>query len=114
MLFTKEGASNSHEQVELLYREYNIHYIDFVVSQIYPLLLRVDLCFSLYKLTKFPPNHGKVHFEGLVHLLRYISNNKNLGLEHYSKIENENLSDLLRQASIKNENKFMVLSYYSW
>ena len=34
MMFTKEDDSTSDEQVEVLSREYNIHYMDFAVSLI--------------------------------------------------------------------------------
>ena len=43
------------------------------------------------KLEFFSANPGKVHFEGLVHLLRYIRDNKTFGLEeqHCSFLEHE-------------------------
>ena len=59
-------------------------------------------------LARFTENPGKVHFEGLVHLLGYIKDNKTLGLKYYTNINDSSLSDLLRQASIKTENQFMV------
>ena len=58
----------------------------------------------------FPSNPGKLHFEGLVHLLRYIRDYKNLGLIYYSKIEDATLSELLRQSSINIVNQLMVFS----
>ena len=70
---------------------------------------RVDLCFSVHKRVKFSSNSGKVHSESLVHLLRYIRGNKNLGLRYYTKIEDAPVSDLLRQVIIKTENQLMVL-----
>ena len=81
MIFTKEDVSTSDEQVEKLTREYNIHYRACIGSFIYLLSKRVDLSFSLHKLEKFSANPGKVHFEGLIHVLRYISDNNNLGPE---------------------------------
>ena len=59
---------------------------------------------------KFSSNNGKVHFEGLVHLLIFIRVNKNLGLKYFAKIEDSNLSELLRQTSIDTENQLMVFS----
>ena len=59
---------------------------------------------------KISSNPGKVNFEGLVHLLRYITYKNNLGLRYYAKIEDAPLSDLFRQASIKTETQSMVLS----
>ena len=74
-------------------------------SLIYLLSTRVDLYFE-----NISSNPGKIYFEGLVHLLRYITNNKNLSLMFYAKIENAPLSDLLRQDIINTENQFMVFS----
>ena len=56
---------------------------------------------------KFP---GKVNFEGLVHILIYIRNNKTLGLKYYTDMNDSPVYDLLRQASIKNENHLMDFS----
>ena len=95
LLFTKADASNSDEQVERITRELFIHYIACIASLIYLLSTRVDLSFAVHKLETFSSNHGKVHFEVLVHLLRYIRENKNLGLNYYSDINDAPLSDLL-------------------
>ena len=44
----------------------------------------MELSFAVQKLEKFSGNPGKVHFGVLVHLLRYISDNKTLGLKYYA------------------------------
>ena len=87
----------------MLYREYKIHYIACVGSLIFVFPTRVDLC------EKFSSNLSKVHFDCLVHMFRYIRDNKNLGLK-YARIEDSHLSNLLRQASIKTENQMMLFS----
>ena len=58
----------------------------------------MDLSFEIHKLGKFLENSDKVHFEGLVHLLRYIGDNKNLRLKYYADMNNAPVTDLLRQA----------------
>ena len=70
MIFTKEDVSNSDEKVEKLTRELNIHYRYCMGSLIYLFSTRLDLSFAVHKLAKFSANTGKLHFEGLVHLLR--------------------------------------------
>ena len=70
MIFTKEDVSTSDEQVEKLTKEFNIHYRACIGSLIYLLSTRVNLSFAVHKLAKFSANPGKVHFEGLIHLLR--------------------------------------------
>ena len=69
IILTKTDASTSDEQVEKLTRELNNHYIYCIGSLIYLLSTRVDLSFSLHNLEKVSSNTGKVHFDGLVHLL---------------------------------------------
>ena len=107
MIFTKYDISTSDEQVGNLTREFNIHYRACINSLIDLLSTRVELSFSLHKLVKFSANPGKVHFEGLVHILRYIRDNKTLGLKYYVDMNDAPVTNLLRQAGIKTENKFM-------
>ena len=101
MIVTKDYTYNSNEQVEKLNREFNIHYIDFIGSLIYLLSTRVKLSFVVHKLAKFSKNTGKVHFEVLVHIFRYIRYNKTLGLKYYADMNDAPVSDMLRQTSIK-------------
>ena len=74
----------------------------------------MNLCFKVHNLEKFSSNLGKVHFEGLVHLLRYIRDSKNLGLGYYTKIEYEFLYEVLIKDSINTYNQFMVISDSTW
>ena len=75
---------------------------------------RVDLSFAVHKLEKFSANPGEVHFEGLVHLLRYIRDNKTLGLKYYDDLNDAPVTDLLRQDNIKTNNNLMAFSDSSW
>ena len=68
----------------------------------------------MHKLEKFSEKPGKVQFEGLVHLLRYIRDNKTLGLKYYADLNNAMVSDLLIQANIKTKNHLMDFSDSSW
>ena len=111
MIFTKEYVSTSDEQVENLTREFNIYYRDCIGSLMYLLSTRVDLSFAVHKLAKYP---GKINFEGLIHLLRYIRDNKTLGLNYYADLNDAPVTDLLRQASIKDENHLMGFSDSIW
>ena len=113
-IFTKSDASTSDEKIENLTLEFNIHYRACIVSLIYFLSTRVDLRFSVHKLAKFPSKHGKVHFEGLVHLLKYIRDNKTLGLKYYADMNDAPLSDLLIQDIINTDNQLVDFSDSSW
>ena len=56
----------------------------------------MDLSFVVHKLAKVSANPGKVHFEGLVHLLRYIRDNKTLGLKYYADMNDAPGTDIVR------------------
>ena len=62
----------------------------------------MDLSFSVHRLEKFS------------HLLRYIRDNKTLGLKYYADINYAPVTDLLRQANIKTKNHLMAFYDYSW
>ena len=114
MIFTKYYTSTSDEQVEKLTRDFNIHYRSCIGSLICLLSIRVDFIFSLHKLERFLSNPDKVHFEGLVHLFRYIRDIKTLGLNYYADMKYTPLSYMLIQASINTENQLMDFSDFSW
>ena len=114
MIFTKYDASTSDYQVENLTKEFIIHYRACIESLIHLLSTILDLSFAVHKLAKFSSKPGKVKLEGLVHLLRYISYNKTLGLNYYADIKYAHLNYLLIQDSIKTKNQLINLSGSSW
>ena len=81
MISTKEDASTSDKKLEVLYREYNIHHRDCLEPLIYLLTKIVDFCLEVHELAIFSSNTGKLNFEVLVHLLRYIRYNKKLRIK---------------------------------
>ena len=74
----------------------------------------MDFSFAVHKLAKFSANTGKVNFEVLIHLLRYIRDNKTLGLKYYAYLNDAPITDLLRQANIKTKNHLIAFYDSSW
>ena len=72
------------------------------------------LDFSVHKLAKLSADPSKVRFEVLIHLLRYIRDNKTLGLKYYADLNDAPVTDILRQANIKTKNHLMAFSESSW
>ena len=95
-------------------KEFKIHYRAFIGSLIHLLYTRLDLSFALHKLEKFSSNPSKVHFVGLLHILRDIRDNKTLILKYYAAINDAPVSDLFRSYIIKTDNQLMNFSDYSW
>ena len=81
-IFDKYREYTSDEQVEKLTRESNIHY-RFLLYNLFICYQQSIFKFCSTKLAKFSSNPGKVHFEGLVHLMRHIRDIKTLGLKYY-------------------------------
>ena len=73
-----------------------------------------NLSFVLHKLAKFSANPGKVHFKVLVHLFRYIRENKTLGLKYYVDLNDAPVTDILIQDNIKTKNHLMTFYNSSW
>ena len=86
-IITKYDGCTSDEKVDRLTREINIHHRSCIESLIYLLYTIVNLSFAVQKSETFLSNPGSVHFEGLVHLLRNIRDNKILGLKYYADIK---------------------------
>ena len=61
-------------------------------------------------MSKTPANTGKVNFEGLVYLLRYIRDNKTLGLKYHAYLNDALVTDPLRQSNINTKNHLMPFS----
>ena len=110
MIFIKSDAYTSDDKVKKLTRELKIHERACIGSLICFLSTRLYLSFAVPKLAIFSSNPGKVHFEGLVHLLRYIRDNKTLGLKYYSDMKDAPSSDLMIQYNINTKNQFMASS----
>ena len=108
MIFTKNDVYTSNEQVEKFFREFNINYRSCIGSLIYLLSTRLHLSFAVHKLANSSSNTGKVHFEELIYLLRYIGNNKYFSFKYYADMKDATLYYLLRQDIIKTENQLMV------
>ena len=70
--------------------------------------------FCSTQVSKVSENPGKLHFEGLINLLRYVRDNKTLGLKYYAYLNDALVTYLLRQANIKTKNHLMDFSEYSW
>ena len=74
----------------------------------YLLSTRVDLSFTVQKLAICSSSPGKVYFELLVHLLRYIRRNNNLGSNYYADFKDAPLYDLFRKYNIITDNQLMA------
>ena len=77
-------------------------------------IYKIGFEFCSTQVSKYFINPGKVHFGVLLHILRYIRDNKTLGLKYYADMNDAPVTDLLRQYIINTENQLMAFSDSSW
>jgi hypothetical protein len=69
-----------------LQEEYGIDFASCVEALLYLSYTRQGITYAVVKFAKYTKRPGVVHMEALLHLLRYLRDNKYLGLKIYSDI----------------------------
>jgi hypothetical protein len=77
---TSDDCSASEDVARELEKEYNIDFASCIGSLIYLGMTRCDIVYAVNKLAKFTRQPGQNHFEGLLHVLRYLRDNARLGI----------------------------------
>jgi transposase InsO family protein len=111
---TSDDCSASEEAVKLLEQEYNIDFASCVGSLIYLGMTRCDIVYATNKLAKFTRLPGRVHFDVLLHLLRYLRDNALLGIRFYSDLFRAPLMKMLESQKIQQHHAFFGFSDSSW
>lgn len=92
---SSDDCSATEEDTRKLEIEYNIDFTSCVGSLIYLVMTRADIIYAVNILAKYTQKPGKVHFDALIHLLRYLHDNAFYGLCYYSNIEDAPLTRML-------------------
>jgi hypothetical protein len=99
---------------EKLIVEYNLHYTSCIGSLIYLAMTRTDIIYAINKLAKFSRRPGKVHFEALLHVLRYLRDNCHHGIRFYSNSDDAPIMKMLKMQSLQQHHPFFGFSDSSW
>ena len=97
-----------------LSQEYKIDFRSCIGSLIYLTLTRTDILFAVNKLAKFAHRPGKIYFDALVHLLRYLRDNTFWGLKFYSDYSTSPLFNILTNNNLPTTSFFITLCDSSW
>lgn len=81
---TSEDCSESEEKATELGGEYELDYASCIGSLIYLSQTRTDILFAVNKLSRYMRKPGKAHNDALVHLLRYLRDNNNYGIQFFA------------------------------
>jgi hypothetical protein len=111
---TSDDCSASEEAAKLLEQEYNVDFASCVGSLIYLGMTRCDIVYAVNKLAKFTRLPGRVHFDVLLHLLRYLRNNTLLGIRFYSDLFRAPLIKMLETQEIQQHHTLFGFSDSSW
>jgi hypothetical protein len=111
---TSDDCSPNEEAAKLLEQEYNVDFASCVGSLIYLGMTRCDIVYAVNKLAKFTRLPGRVHFDVLLHLLRYLRDNALLGIRFYSDLFRAPLIQMLEKQQIQQQHAFFGFSDSSW
>jgi hypothetical protein len=111
---TSDVCNTSEETAEILAKEYNVDFASCIGSLIYLGMTRCDIVYAVNKLAKFTRLPGRVHFDVLLHLLRYLRDNMLLGIRFYHDVMRSPLIQTLASQEIKQEHAFFGFSDSSW
>jgi hypothetical protein len=111
---SSEDCSDNDEMVAQLEAEYNIQYSSCIGSLIYLTMTRSDIIYAVNKLAKFSRSPGRVHFDVLIHLLRYLRDHTYLGVKFYSNFVDAPLYQTLSAQNIQQHHPFFGFSDSSW
>jgi hypothetical protein len=81
-----DDCSSSEKESQELSEEINVDFASCIGSLIYLSMTHTDIIYAVNKLAKFTRKPGKVHFAGLLHLLRYLRDNSSYGVRFYSNL----------------------------
>jgi len=111
---TNDDCSNSEEEAENVTTQYNIDFASCVGLLIYLGMMRTDILFAVNKLAKYTRKPGKMHFEVIIHLLRYLRDNTMYGLQYYSDIGESPIYKMLLSQNIQEQHLFFGFTESSW
>jgi len=77
-------------------------------------MTRTDIIYAVNKLAKFTRKPGKLHFEAIVHLLRYLRDNSLYGVRFYSNIADAPIYQMLLNQKIEEKHPFFWFTDSSW
>lgn len=110
----KNDCAKDEQEVKSLNKEFNFEYPSVIGSLIYLLNTRPDLTFAVTKLAKFMKMPGRIHFQTIVYLLKYLNNNYNFGLKYYHDISDSPLYDLQIQNDVDPVHPILGMHDSSW
>jgi hypothetical protein len=85
-----------------------------VGSLIYLGMTRVDIVYAVNKLAKFTHKPGRIHFEAIVHLLRYLRDHSHVGIRFFSDYQNVPITRSLIAENLEISHPFFGFSDSSW
>jgi len=77
-------------------------------------MTRVDIVYAVNKLAKFTHKPGRVHFEAMLHLLRYLRDYPNAGIHFYNDYVNAPMTKALIAENVWVSHPFFGFSDSSW
>jgi len=111
---TSEDCSKSEEVAAELGEEFKLDYASCIGSLIYLSQTRTDIIFAVNKLARYMRKPGKIHFEALIHLLRYLRDNNDYGVRFFADYSSSPLYHHLKSHELPFDKLLVCMSDSSW
>jgi len=111
---TTDDCSSTDQESNKLATSFNIDFASCIGSLIYLSMTRTDIIYAVNKLAKYTRKPGKVHFEALLHLLRYLRDNSLYGVRFYSNIVESPIYRMLLKQKIDEKHLLFGFTDSSW
>jgi hypothetical protein len=111
---TSDDCSTSDAECMELSMAFNVDFPSCIGSLIYLSMTRPDITFAVNKLARYTRRPGKMHFEALIHLLRYLRDNSLYGIRFYSTIESAPIYQMLLAQKIEERHLMFGFTDSSW
>jgi hypothetical protein len=109
-----EDLSATDDLAQTLSTKYKIDFHSCIGSLIYLTLTHTDILFAVNKLTKFTHCPGKIHFDALGHVLRYLRDNNFWGLKFYHDFSTSPIHSVLSSNNLPTNEPFFTMCDSSW
>ena len=109
-----DDCSIDESTAKMLEQEYNLDFSSCVGSLIYLAMTRCDICYAVNKLAKFTRHPGRVHFNALIHVLRYLRDNSLLGIRFYSEPAQSPLMSMISMVNPQQSHPLFGFLDSSW
>ena len=113
-ILTSDDLAPDIDQSEQLQQEFNLDFRACVGCLLYLAYTRPDIIYGVNKLAKCGHRPGETHIRAIIHLLRYLRDHPNYGLQYYSNWTTSPVYKIISDNNITTSTSLISFSDSNW